>query len=334
MDSILRTNLLSPIALAFALGIVARLIRSEFSLPKDIYAGISIYLLWALGLQGGIELHHAGFAGIAKPAAVTLLLGCVTPLTTYVVLRRLGGFGAADAAGIAAHYGSVSAVTFIAAQTFVKGMGTEAEGYMPTLLTLLESPGIHIALAIGAIQTGGKGRPTSEVLHEVLTARTMVLLVGGLIVGYLIGDRNWQVIEPFFNTKGAMFRGSLTIFMLEMGILAGARFADLKKVGPFLLAFGIVMPILHGALGVWLGTLAGLSAAGACVLGTMAASASYIAAPPAVRVTLPEANPTLYLTSALAITFPFNILFGIAIYYKIALALAPAAAALPATVVP
>lgn len=321
LTEILRTNLLSPIALAFALGIVTRVIRSEFSLPKDIYLGMSIFLLWSIGLQGGIELHHSTFATIAWPALVTLGLGVVTPVSSYLVLRKLGRFGAADAAGIAAHYGSVSAVTFIAAQTFVKGVGQEAEGFLPTLLTLLESPGIHIALAIGAIQTGGQGRPMKEALHEVLTARTMVLLVGGLLVGFLIGDKNWSVIEPFYNTKGAVFRGVLCLFMLEMGILAGARLGDLRKVGPFLLAFGILMPILHGALGVWLGTLAGLSVGGATVLGAMASSASYIAAPPAVRVTLPDANPTFYLTSALAITFPFNILLGITIYYRIALAL-------------
>jgi len=147
----------------------------------------------------------------------------------------------------------------------------------------------------------------------------MILLVGGLIVGFLIGDKNWKVIEPFYDTKGAIFRGALCIFMLEMGLLAGARLGDLKKVGPFLLAFGMIMPLVHGALGAWLGSLAGLSVGGATMLGAMAASASYIAAPPAVRMTLPDANPTYYLTLALAITFPFNVLVGIPIYYKLAL---------------
>jgi len=322
LTQILGANLLSPIPLAFALGIFARIIKSELQLPKDIYAGISLYLLFALGLQGGVELHHAKLATIAMPAAVTLLLGCITPVTTYFALRRLGRFSVSDAAGIAAHYGSVSAVTFIAATTFTKGQGAEPEGFMPTLLTLLESPGIHIALAIGALNVKTSTRPTREVLHEVLTARTMILLVGGLIVGALMNENQWKVIEPFYETKGPIFRGALCLFMLEMGILAGARFSDLKKVGAFLLAFGVLMPILHGALGVWLGSMAGLSAGGATVLGAMAASASYIAAPPAVRLTLPDANPTLYLTSALAITFPFNIMFGIPLYYEIARRLA------------
>lgn len=322
MGEILRQNLLSPVALAFALGVLARLVKSEFSLPKDVYTGISVYLLFALGLHGGIELAHASFDAILWPAVVTVLVGCITPVSTYVVLRRIGRFGVQDAAGIAAHYGSVSAVTFIAAQQFVKAMGAEPEGFMPTLLTLLESPGIHIALAIGAVQSGASGRPIGETLHEVLTARTMVLLVGGLLIGFLMGDKNWEAIAIFYDTKGPVFKGLLVIFLLEMGIVAGSRLRDLRKVGPFLLAFGMIMPLLHGALGVWLGSLAGLGVGGATMLGAMAASASYIAAPPAVRVTLPEANPTYYLTSSLAITFPFNILAGIPIYYELARLLA------------
>ena len=318
MNDLLRVNLLSPIALAFVLGVIARVVRSEFSLPKDIYAGLSIYLLWALGLQGGVELAHASLATITTPALVTLAIGCITPLTAWATLRYLGRFSEADSAGIAAHYGSVSAVTFIAASTFVKSLGAEPEGFMPTLLTLLESPGIHIALAIGAIRAGGGERPIREVLHEVLTARTMVLLVGGLVVGFLMGEKNWSVVEPFYNTKGAVFRGALCVFMLEMGLLAGARLGDLRRVGPFLLAFALLMPIVHGALGAWLAVWAGLSVGGATVLAAMASSASYIAAPPAVRVTLPDANPTYYLTASLAITFPFNVLVGIPLYYELA----------------
>lgn len=325
MTDLLKANLLNPIALSFALGIVARLIRSEFSLPKDIYTGISIFLLFGLGLKGGVELADAPLASIAAPAGVTLLLGVITPLTAYGALRYLGKFSDSDAAGVAAHYGSVSAVTFIAAQNFVQGMQAadpsipKLEGYLPTLLALLESPGIHIALAIGALKTARPDQRFGEVLHEVLTARTMVLLVGGLIIGALIGHKNWEVIQPFYDSKGAIFRGALCLFLLEMGIVAGARIGDLRKVGPFLLAFGILWPVVHGCLGAILGHWAGLSVGGATVLGTMAASASYIAAPPAVRVTLPDANPTLYLTSSLAITFPFNILFGITIYYRVAL---------------
>jgi len=319
MGEIMRQNILSPIALAFALGVFAKLMRSEFQLPKDIYVGISIYLLLALGLHGGAELAHASIGTILWPALVTVLLGLITPVSSYLVLRRIGRFGVQDAAGIAAHYGSVSAVTFIAAQQFVRAMGADPEAFMPTLLTLLESPGIHLALAIGVIQAGAGGRPLRDTLHEVLTGRTMVLLIGGLLVGYAMGDKNWQGIAPFFDTQGSAFKGALVIFLLEMGVVAGARLADLRKAGPFLLAFGTIMPLVHGSLGAALGSVAGLGVGGATVLAAMAASASYIAAPPAVRMTLPEANPTYYLTAALAITFPFNILVGIPIYYEIAL---------------
>lgn len=313
-SQVLTTNLLSPVVLAFALGVLARLVKSEFRLPKDLYSSLSIYLLFALGLKGGVELSHASPHQFAGPAAVTLLLGCITPITSYLVLRHMGRFDAANSAAIAAHYGSVSAVTFIAAQNFVGAMGQAPEGFMPTLLTLLESPGIHIALAIGVIQTGG-GRPVRETLHEVLTGRTMILLVGGLIVGLLMGEQHWKAVGPFFDGG---FKGALTLFLLEMGILAADRVGDLRKVGWFLCAFGILMPIMHGALGVVLGNLAGLSVGGCTMLGAMAASASYIAAPPAARMNLPSANPTYYLTSSLAITFPFNVLFGIPIYYSIA----------------
>jgi uncharacterized protein len=318
MFDILRQNLLSPIALAFALGLVARVARSEFQLPKEIYAGLSIFLLFAIGLHGGVELAHAPLGAITRPALATLALGVITPISSYLTLRHLGRFGVQDAAGIAAHYGSVSAVTFIAAQQFTKAMGAEPEGFMPTLLTLMEAPGIQVALAIGALQSAGGARPVREALHEVLTGRTMVLLVGGLLIGAVIGEANWQAIAPVYDTEGAIFKGALCLFLLEMGVVAGARLGDLRKVGVFLLAFGILVPIVHGALGAWLGSLAGLGVGGATVLGAMAASASYIAAPPAVRLTLPEANPTYYLTSALAITFPFNLLGGIPLYYRIA----------------
>ena len=280
MLDVLRINLCSPLTLSFALGVFARLVRSELALPRDLYTALSIYLLFALGLKGGVELSHSSLASISGPAFVTILLGCLTPVSAYLVLRRLGKFSIADSAGIAAHYGSVSAVTFIAAQQFTTSVGAPAEGFM----------------------------------HELLTSRSMLLLVGGLVIGTSVGETGWKPVQPVFE---GLFKGLLTIFLLEMGLAAGSRLGDLKQAGFFLLAFGIVMPIIHGTLGAWLGSLAGLSVGGCTVLATMAASASYIAAPPAVRMTLPEANPTFYLTAALAITFPFNLLAGIPIYYEI-----------------
>lgn len=327
MPDVLMINLCSPLTLSFALGVFARLVRSELTLPRDLGTSLSIYLLFALGLKGGVELSHTSLASISGPAFVTILLGCLTPVSAYLVLRRLGRFSIADSAGIAAHYGSVSAVTFIAAQQFTTAAGSPAEGFMPALLTLLEIPGIQIALAIGAFRmsasaqaygndvAGQAGRRSStEIMHELLTSRSMLLLVGGLVIGTVIGEIGWKPVQPVFE---GLFKGLLTIFLLEMGLAAGSRLGDLKTAGFFLLAFGITMPIIHGTLGALLGSLAGLSVGGCTVLATMAASASYIAAPPAVRMTLPDANPTFYLTAALAITFPFNLVAGIPVFYEI-----------------
>ncbi len=314
MTDLLVANLLSPVVLAFVLGVVARLVGSDLRLPRDAYSALSIYLLFAIGLKGGHELAKAPVADVLWPAVATLALGVVTPISAYLALRRFGGFAVADAAGIAAHYGSVSAVTFLAAQSFCASAGVPVEGFLPTLLTLLESPGIAVALAIGALQ-GGAAKPIRDVLHEILTARSMVLLVGGLVVGALAGDAGWNMVSPFFESG---FRGALMLFLLEMGIVTAERLGDLRRVGPFLLGFGITFPLVHGALAAVVGISVGLSPGGATVLAAMAASASYIAAPPAVRLSLPAANPTYSLTAALAITFPFNIAIGIPLYHQVA----------------
>jgi len=339
LDSV-RNNLVSPLTLSFGLGVLAKVIRSELAFPKELYTSLSIYLLFALGLRGGVELSETHLHAIARPAMVTLLLGALTPVSAFFVLRRIGRFGVPDAAGIAAHYGSVSAVTFIAAQQFVAAAGQPAEGYTATLLTLLESPGIHVALALGAVGAAhatslARSAPATGVialgdspaplveggpsvmasLREIVTARTMVLLMGGLAIGYVTGAHGYEPVRPFFDSG---FKGALTLFLLEMGLTAGARLQDLRKVGLFLVAFGVLMPIAHGALGVLLGHFAGMSPGGCTVLGAMAASASYIAAPSAVRTNLPDANPTYSLTAALVITFPFNLLIGIPLYFELA----------------
>ena len=325
--------------LAFAFGIVCRLIKSEMAIPRDLYTSLSIYLLFALGLKGGVELSHSQWQALLLPALATIVIGCITPISSFLTLRYLGRFSIADAAGIAAHYGSVSAVTFIAAEKFVfANLGEKSVApFLPTLLTLLEIPGIQIALALGILglakskrveadanvspSTVASGHSLGAVLHELLTARSMVLLVGGMVIGVIIRYEGYASVKPFFDKGEWMFKGALTLFLLEMGLVAGSRLSDLKHTGAFLIAFGIAAPIAHGALGIYLGSLAGLDAGSCTVLGTMAASASYIAAPPAVRMTLPEANPTFYLTAALAITFPFNLLVGIPLYFRMALAI-------------
>jgi len=310
----LAANLLSPVVLAFVLGVVASLVRSDLRLPDALYNGLSIYLLLAIGLKGGVELSETPLGVFAGPALATLALGIVTPLTAYAVLRRLGRFSRVDASAIAAHYGSVSAVTFIVATSYGAATGAVAEGFLPALVAVLEVPAIVVALMIAFIGSERAGS-WRDALHEVLAGRSVVLLAGGLAIGWAVGREGFAPAAPFFVSG---FQGALVLFLLEMGILAGSRLRDLRRVGPFLVGFGVLVPIVHGLLGVWAGGLVGLSPAGSAVLGAMVSSASYIAAPAAVRIALPEANPTYYLTASLGVTFPFNVTLGIPLYYAAA----------------
>lgn len=313
-SELLLVNLLSPVVLAFALGIVARLVRSDLEYPPALYDALSIYLLLAIGLKGGAELSVTPFVEFAIPALVTLLLGIVTPLTAYWILRKLGRVDRTNAAAIAAHYGSVSAVTFIAATAFTERAGHAPEGFMPALVALLEIPAIVVALMIAHVRSSQEAS-WRDALREILVGRSVVLLLGGLLIGLLAGKSGVESVRPFFVVG---FPGALTLFMLDMGLAAARRLRDLRAVGGFLLGFGIIVPILHGALAVWLGQLAGLGIGGSAVLAAMVSSASYIAAPAAVRIALPQASPTLYLTASLGITFPFNLTLGIPLYLGLA----------------
>lgn len=313
--SLLAENLISPVVLCFLLGILARWIRSDLSVPEQVYQGLSIYLLLAIGLKGGSALAVTPFQDLWLPGLLTLVLGVVTPLSAYLLMRGPGRLGVDDSAAVAAHYGSVSVVTFLAAGEAVKRAGMVAEGYLPALVALLEVPGIIVALmfASGAGRTSEGG--WKKALHEVITGKSIVLLGGGLLIGALCGPAKLQDVQPFFATA---FKGALCIFMIELGLSAGKRLRDAGRAGVRLLALGCLIPVLHGLLGVAGASWVGMSVGGAVVLGAMAGSASYIAAPAAVRVALPQANPAYYLTLALGITFPFNLAFGIPLYQKLA----------------
>lgn len=313
MESLLN-NFASPIVLAFVLGIVTKLIKSDLEFPKPLYQSLSIYLLVAIGLKGGIELSKTSIHVFLLPASATLLLGIITPITAFLVLRYLGKIDLINSAGIAAHYGSVSAVTFIASISYLNDVGENLEGFMSTLLAILEVPGIIVALLIPQLMNKNSGS-FKKALHEVMTGSSIVLLVGGLIIGFIAGPARFESVSPFFVSG---FQGALFLFLLELGMVTATRLRDLKTVGFFLLGFGIVVPIIHGALAVWVGLMAGLSVGGAAVLATMVSSGSYIAAPAAVRIALPKASPTLSLTASLGITFPFNITLGIPLYYLMA----------------
>ena len=300
------TNLTSPPVLAFALGLLATALRSDLKLPDAVYQALSIYLLLGIGIKGGVALSESSFEQIIGPLLGTLALGIVIPVAAFYLLR-FTKLDVANRGALAAHYGSTSLVTFTAGIVFLESLSLQVEGYVNTLLAVLEIPGIIIGLALAA---KGITRNISwgESLREILTGKSIFLLVGGVVLGFLTGSAGYARIDDFFT---GLFTGVLTLFLLELGMVAGRRIKDLKQVGVSLFIFGTGFPIVAGSLGVLVGQLTGMSLAGSAALGILAGSASYIAAPAAVRLALPEASPGIYLSASLGITFPFNLTIGI-----------------------
>jgi uncharacterized protein len=305
---------MDAVVLFFLLGVAAGLAKSDLKLPAALYDALSIYLLLAIGLKGGMELAKQPFLAVAPQAVMAMSLGLVIPLIAFPVLRGLGRLQRADAASIAAHYGSVSVVTFAVGQNFLNAKGIRFEAHMPLILVLLEVPGILVGVLLA--RAGGVSRPAwAPLLHEVMLGKSIVLLVGGLLIGWAAGPVGLAPMEPFF---GGLFKGVLCLFLLEMGLVASAQLGSVRKSGLFLVGFGVGMPLVSAVLGALLGTAIGLSPGGTALLATLAASASYIAAPAAMRIAVPEANPALSITAALAVTFPFNLLLGIPLYTRLA----------------
>lgn len=312
---LLLVNITSPIVLAFVLGTVAGFIRSELELPEPVLKLLSIYLLFSIGLSGGRELAKTDLAEISSLLGVAILLTVAIPVLTFTLMRRVG-FDVSNAAAIAAHYGSVSSVTFFAAIAFTRSLGNPAEGYITAVVALMEW-GVIIALLLARWSLGrgaGAGRLGGIVL-DTLRGRGILLLTGGMVIGAFANDAQWNQIAPFYEH---LFRGILMLFLLEMGMTAARHIRGYAKVGVFMTGFAIVGPVLWGMVGVTLGHVAGLSLGGAFVLGAICASASYIDAPAACRAALPDANPGIYLTASLAVTFPFNMLIGLPLYYRYA----------------
>lgn len=311
-------SLLSPMVLAFVLGIFAALVKSDLKFPDELYTALTIYLLFAIGLKGGMKLEGVSLSVVGGPLLVAIGLSCVIPVWSFFILRGMVRLDATNAGAIAAHYGSVSAVTFSAVMAFLETSKTPVEGFAPALLAVMEAPAIIVAVFL-AMRCGGAGGGKAggfgPLLHDLLTGKGIILLLGGLVIGIACGKKGFDQVAPLFD---APFKGVLALFLLEVGLITGRRLGDLRAAGWRLVVFSVVMPLLHGLLGAWLGTLCGLSLGGSTVLATLAASASYIAAPAAVRIALPKASPALYLASSLAITFPFNIVIGIPLYYQFA----------------
>jgi hypothetical protein len=276
-------------------------------LPEPIYQAITIYLLLGIGIKGGVALSNTDLEQVLSPLVGTLLLSAAVPILAFFILPLFGKYTKDDRGALAAHYGSTSLVTFTAALVFLEGQRIEFEGYLVSLLAVMEIPGILIGLWL-AKRASSSDISLSESMREVLTGRSLLLLAGGLVIGFFTGETGYTRIEPFF---GGLFTGILALFLLELGIVAGRRLSDLKVGGVGLALFAVCFPIFAGSLGVLTGQLTGLSVGGAMVLGVLSASASYIAAPAAVRLALPEASPGRYLTASLGFTFPFNLVLGI-----------------------
>lgn len=313
VSELLRLNLTSPAVLAFALGLLAALMKSDLRFPESVTSLLSSYLLLAIGIKGGIQIRKADIGDLALPMLAAFVIGVTTPVIAYFGARRFIHLDVANAASMAAHYGSVSAVTFTAAESFAQAAGTITEGYMAALVALLEVPGIVVAMVIASLVLGAL--PLKKAVHEVITGKSVMLLIGGIAIGLVASTESMAKVEPFFI---GLFPGMLCLFLVDLGTLAGQRLSAIRSAGWRFVVFAVGAPLVFGSFGVVAGTLAGLSIGGAAVLGAMAGSASYIAAPAAVRVGLPQADLGMSLGAALGMTFPFNLAIGIPLYSELA----------------
>ena len=299
-------NLTSPPVLAFVLGALAVILRSDLRLPDPIHTWISTYLLLAIGLKGGHSLKGSELSTLISPAVLTIAFGIAIPAVIFFVTTKLLRLSAPDAGSLAAHYGSVSVVTFTAAMIFATEADFITEPYLTSLVAILEVPGIVVALVLVSMKSDGiKWR---SAVHEVLTGRSVLLLVGGLVIGAVSSANSFSRVEPFFV---GMFSGLLTLFLLDMGATVATRFATSGRPPLRMTIFAVISPIVFGTTGVIAAHAIGMSIGGSAVFGIMAASASYIAAPAAVRIALPNADSGLSLGLALGVTFPFNLTIGI-----------------------
>jgi hypothetical protein len=314
-------TLLSPIILFFVLGAIAALVRSDLVIPETIGKALSLYLMAAIGLKGGVQVSQAGLSvELGLAAAAGLALSFLLPLPVFWVLRTLGRLDATNAAAVSAHYGSVSVVTFVTGIEVLAQGNMPAAGYMVAVLALMETPAIVTGLLLAQRAGGVAARPTGELLHEALTNGSVMLLVGSFLIGYIAGPNGFAPIAPVFD--GA-FRGVLCLFLLDMGLIAARRLRETKSLTLRLAVIAVAVAIVNGIIGVLVGTALGLDAGSTAALGILAASASYIAVPAAMRLALPQADPGLYLGMSLAVTFPFNILLGIPLYAAMARFLNP-----------
>jgi len=311
-------NLLSPVILCFALGLFAALARSDLTFPEAVAKGLSLYLLFAIGFKGGASVAEHGIGGdLLAAIGAGVGLSFALPFVAFALLRVLApGVTRLDRAAVAGHYGSISIVTFVAMSALLTQQGLPAEGYMVAVAAAMEAPAIVSALWLASRGDGKGGGMTGELWREILLNGSIVLLIGAFLIGLVTGERGMSEIAPFIVTP---FKGVLCLFLLDMGLVAGRNLrASGGVITPGIVGFGVVMPLVGGCVGLVVGLALGLGTGGMAALTALAASASYIAVPAAMRVALPKANPALYLTLALGITFPFNLVLGLPLYVAVA----------------
>ena len=306
---------MDPILLFFLLGLVAGLLRSGLRLPAAVYDLLIIVLLLSLGLKGGVELSRQPLTTLLPQVLATIAMGCLLTVIAFGALRLLARLPRPDAASVAAHYGSVSVGTFAVVVSYLTARDIAFEEHMPLLVVVLEVP----AIVVGILLARGNARhtPWGTTLREVFLGKGIVLLLGGLAIGWIAGADGLVRIAPLFTD---LFQGFLALFLLEMGLIASSQVSVLRRHGVSLLVFGVTMPLLSALVGTGVALALGLSVGGTAVMATLAASASYIAVPAAMRISVPEANPTISLTASLGVTFPFNVILGIPLYYSLAVA--------------
>ena len=316
-------SLLIPAVMFFALGVIAKLINSDLKFPEGMSKGIGLYLLMAIGLKGGIALSKADFQLAVESIIWATILGFLLPVIGYGLLRFRNKINQFDAAAIAAHYGSVSAATFLTAVAFLEVSGVTYESYPIVMMVIMESPAIIVGLMMAAFvrKRLAAEKGTAEVktewgplLHEAFTNGSVVVLLGALLIGATASPESLAKVTPFTQD---IFMGVLCLFLLDMGIEAAKKADTLKRAGVILVSFGMIMPLIGGTLGIIIGgSILEFSVGGTFLLAILSASASYIAVPPAMRYGVPEANPSYYLTLSLGVTFPFNVVVGIPLFYQ------------------
>jgi hypothetical protein len=295
--------------LFFLLGALASLVRSNLSVPEALAKGLAVYLMMAIGLKGGIEVASQGVSlDLVFAAILGIALSFLLPLPVFAALRTFGKLDRVNAGAVAAHYGSVSVVTFVTGSEVLSGLGIPAAGFMVAVLALMETPAIVTGLFLARRSRENRTMAGSGLLHETLLNGAVLLLVGSFVIGLIVGRQGFATIAPVFE---AGFRGALCIFLLDMGLVAARRLTETRSLTWRLILLGLAFPVVNGAIGVVAATWLGLDIGSAAAFGILAASASYIAVPAAMRMALPEADAGLYVAMSLGVTFPFNVVIGI-----------------------